>query len=230
RERVPLSWARTQHSLGITLRTLGERESGTTRLEESVMAFRSVLEEYTQDNAPWDWALAQYNLGKTLSLLGERENGTVRLEEAILAYRAALEETSRDKYPLRWAAAIEFLGLTEMLIFQKNGETTYLTRAKSNVALALEVYKAANATSDIEKSARISAYLATLAAEPEELTEEEKAFLDRWSARTSDIAEAVAELKIKLHEETDPAERADIQRHIEIGEKLLGKLEKPIAD
>ena len=55
------------------------------------------------------------------------------------------------------------------------------------------------------------------------MTGEEKALLDGWSARTSDVAEAVAELKINLQIETDPAERTDIQKHIEMGEKLLGQ-------
>ena len=38
RERVPLDWAMTQMNLGNALRTLGERESGTARLEEAVAA------------------------------------------------------------------------------------------------------------------------------------------------------------------------------------------------
>jgi hypothetical protein len=38
RERVPLDWAMTQNSLGEALRTLGERKSGTGRLEEAVPA------------------------------------------------------------------------------------------------------------------------------------------------------------------------------------------------
>jgi hypothetical protein len=40
RERVPLDWAMTQNNLGNALRTLGEREAGTARLEEAVAAAR----------------------------------------------------------------------------------------------------------------------------------------------------------------------------------------------
>ena len=43
RERVPLDWATTQNNLGTALRTLGERESGTARLEEAVAAYRAAL-------------------------------------------------------------------------------------------------------------------------------------------------------------------------------------------
>lgn len=35
-EEAPLEWATTQNNLGIALAGIGERESGTARLEESV--------------------------------------------------------------------------------------------------------------------------------------------------------------------------------------------------
>ena len=37
-------------------RTLGERESGTARLEEAVAAYRAALEECTRERVPLDWA------------------------------------------------------------------------------------------------------------------------------------------------------------------------------
>ncbi len=71
---------------------LGERESGTARLEEAVAAYRAALEEWTRERVPLDWAATQNNLGNALRTLGERESGTARLDEAVAAYRAALEE------------------------------------------------------------------------------------------------------------------------------------------
>ena len=79
-------------NLGIALWTLGERESGTGRLEEAVAAYRAALMERTRDRVPLDWATTQNNLGNALSTLGERESETARLEEAVQAYRSALEE------------------------------------------------------------------------------------------------------------------------------------------
>ena len=38
----------TQKNLGNALKALGERESGTARLEEAVAAYRAALEEYTR--------------------------------------------------------------------------------------------------------------------------------------------------------------------------------------
>ena len=46
---------------------LGERESGTARLEQAVVAFRAALEERTEERTrervPLNWAATQNNLG-----------------------------------------------------------------------------------------------------------------------------------------------------------------------
>jgi tetratricopeptide (TPR) repeat protein len=90
RERVPLDWAETQNSLGNALLTLGERESGTVRLEEAVVAYRAALEEWTRERGPLRWATTHGNLGLALYSLGERESGTARLQEAVAAFDACL--------------------------------------------------------------------------------------------------------------------------------------------
>ena len=71
---MPLDWAMAQDNLGAALLRLGERESGTARLEEAVAAYRAALEERTRDRVPLDWATTQNNLGNALSALGERES------------------------------------------------------------------------------------------------------------------------------------------------------------
>jgi hypothetical protein len=72
RERAPLQWAMTQNNLGYALRALGERESGTARLEEAVAASRDALKEWTRENAPVDHDMVEKNLDRTLKLLEER--------------------------------------------------------------------------------------------------------------------------------------------------------------
>ena len=91
RKRVPLDWAATQNNFGNALQALGERESGTERLEQAAMAHRAALEEHTRERVPLDWAMTQNNLGNALQALGERESGTERLEQAADAYRNALD-------------------------------------------------------------------------------------------------------------------------------------------
>ena len=89
--------------LGNALEGLGERESGTGRLEDAVSAFREALKELTRARAPLQWAMTQNNLGAALKALGERESGTGKLEEAVSAYREALQENTRARVPLQWA-------------------------------------------------------------------------------------------------------------------------------
>jgi len=98
---VPLEWAETQNNLGAALQRLGERESGTVRLEEAVVAYRAALEERRRDRVPLDWAHTQNNLGTALSTLGERESGTARLEEAVEAREACLTITG-STWPDAW--------------------------------------------------------------------------------------------------------------------------------
>jgi tetratricopeptide (TPR) repeat protein len=107
RERVPLDWATTQTNLGNALRTLGERESGTARLEEAVIALREALKERTRERVPLDWAMTQANLGNALRALGERESGTARLEEAVSALREALKGHIRERVPDNQAASVK---------------------------------------------------------------------------------------------------------------------------
>ena len=69
RERVPLDWACTQGIVGNALRILGERESGTERLEQAVEAYHAALEEGTRERVPLDWASTQRDLGKALQTI-----------------------------------------------------------------------------------------------------------------------------------------------------------------
>jgi tetratricopeptide (TPR) repeat protein len=48
RSERPLDWTMTQNNLGNALQALGERESGTTRLEEAVAAYHDALRERTR--------------------------------------------------------------------------------------------------------------------------------------------------------------------------------------
>ena len=69
RERVPLQWAMTQNNLGNALESLGERESGTARLEEAVAAYRDALKEYTRERVPYYRDLTQKNLDEAKAAL-----------------------------------------------------------------------------------------------------------------------------------------------------------------
>ncbi|MFV2052243.1 DUF5681 domain-containing protein [Aliiroseovarius sp. YM-037] len=62
------------------------------------------------------------------------------------------------------------------------------------------------------------------------MTKEDKALLDRWELRKPQIKEAVKALKENLEHEIDADERADIEKHIRIGEKMLAEITEAIPD
>ena len=62
---------------------LGERESGTARLEEAVAAYRAALEELTRERVPLQWAASLGNQGVALMLIADRTNDVVVAETAV---------------------------------------------------------------------------------------------------------------------------------------------------
>ena len=117
---------------------LGERESGTARLDEAVVAYRAALEERTRERVPLDWAATQNNFGNALKALGERESGTARLDEAVVAYRAALEERTRERVPLDWAATQNNLGNALKALGERESGTARFDEAVAAYRAALE--------------------------------------------------------------------------------------------
>ncbi len=126
--------------LGLALWRLGERESGTARLEEAVAAHRAVLAEWTRDRVPLYWAGTQNNLGNELATLGERESRTARLEDAVAAYHAALEERTRDRVPLDWAMTQTNLGTALRALGERESDTARLEDAVAAYRAALAEY------------------------------------------------------------------------------------------
>jgi tetratricopeptide (TPR) repeat protein len=125
-------------NLGNALVTLGERESGTARLEEAVAAYREALKVLTRGRRPLQWAKAQNNLGTALTSVGERQNGTARLEEAVLACRDALKELTRECAPLDWARTQNNLGNALWRLGERESGTARLEEAVAAYREALK--------------------------------------------------------------------------------------------
>jgi hypothetical protein len=83
-------------NFGVALQTLGERESGTARLDEAATAYCEALQEYSRSRVPYLWAMTKMSLGTVLFRLGERQSGTAQLEEATTVFREALQENTRE--------------------------------------------------------------------------------------------------------------------------------------
>ena len=95
RELVPLDWAMIHNNLCSALRAIGERESGTARLEEAVAACREALQERTRERVPLEWALTFGNEGVALMLLANRRKDAAMAETALSQINIAFE-TMRD--------------------------------------------------------------------------------------------------------------------------------------
>ena len=61
------------------------------------------------------------------------------------------------------------------------------------------------------------------------MTREEKAELDKWRDRLEDIKVTTDDLRDQLQTEDDPKERAEILRHIDMGEKLHQQIAKALG-
>ncbi|MGI9449568.1 MAG: hypothetical protein ACR2QH_02805, partial [Geminicoccaceae bacterium] len=106
------AWALKQYELGRILIARSENHSGTRELNEAVLAFKAVLNEWPKDRNPERWAATQSDLGYALTLLGKRHGSVGTLESAAIACRNALAEIKQDRTPLLWATAQYNLGLT----------------------------------------------------------------------------------------------------------------------
>jgi hypothetical protein len=89
-ETSPLGWALAQESVGTTLLSMGERETGTTTLREAVSSLRAA---HDVSKCHGDHALAasaMTNLASALKALGERGSDSITLREALDADYEAL--------------------------------------------------------------------------------------------------------------------------------------------
>ncbi len=85
----------TQNNLGNALSTLGERESGTARLEEAVTAYRAALEVQTRYRVPLNWAASWGNMGEALTVLADRTDDLAMARQALQQLQEA-EAVLRD--------------------------------------------------------------------------------------------------------------------------------------
>jgi hypothetical protein len=70
-------------NLGNALSALGEREPGTARLSEAVVAYRAALEELTRDRVPLYWAITTANQGNTMARLADKTSDLAMAKRAL---------------------------------------------------------------------------------------------------------------------------------------------------
>ncbi|MDR2990782.1 MAG: tetratricopeptide repeat protein [Burkholderiaceae bacterium] len=142
---TPVAWAATQNSLGIVLKTQGERTGGQPGLDfltQAVDAYRAALRVYTEAQMPVAWAATQNNLGNVLRIQDERtrdQPGLDFLIQAMDACRAALRVRTEAQMPVDWAMTQNNLGN----VLETQGERTGGQQGLKLLAQAVEAYRAA---------------------------------------------------------------------------------------
>jgi tetratricopeptide (TPR) repeat protein len=132
---------RVANELAVSLGALGERESGTERLEEAIAILRAALGELTREHSPLKWVQTQNNLGNALRILGQRKSEKGLLEEAVAASLAALEvDDLRERHPSQWAIAQIGVGNALGALGELEGGTERLEPAVEAFRAAQEVY------------------------------------------------------------------------------------------
>ena len=133
-----------QAALGDGLQRLGERETGTERIEKAVAAYRASLEEDTRGHVPLQWARTQNNLGNVLQALFARSGDLKVLEQAVAAYRAALEEFTHERVPLDWARTQNNLGNALRAMYETKADLEVMEQAMAAYRAALEEFTREN--------------------------------------------------------------------------------------
>lgn len=72
RARTPRDWATTQQNLGLALAALGERYSGTARLQEAVAAYRLALEALNPTEHSYLYEIVSRNIASVQALIDSR--------------------------------------------------------------------------------------------------------------------------------------------------------------
>ena len=126
---MPLDWATTQNNLGTALATLGERESGTARLEEAVTAYRDALQERTRERVPLDWATTQNNLGNALRRSGNARAARRGWRRRSTPIATRCRNATRERVPLDWAMTQNNLGTALWTLGERESGTARLEEA-----------------------------------------------------------------------------------------------------
>ncbi len=114
----------TQNNLGAALRTLGEREAGTGRLEEAVAAYRAALEERTRERAPLQWAMSLGNQGIALMRLAEQRRNLVGARQALTQLELAYD-VFRDAQHVNAGYYAAQLSEAQKMVGRLTGSTTH---------------------------------------------------------------------------------------------------------
>jgi tetratricopeptide (TPR) repeat protein len=135
RTLVPLDWAATKNTLGMTLQQLAymepDTEHGRELLRDAIAAYRDALLERTPERDLGLWVETQQRLGQALNILGIRCGDTVQFEEAGAVYDDILKRVDENHESLLWARLKRDLGDALENCGERERGTLHLEKART---------------------------------------------------------------------------------------------------
>lgn len=138
---APLEWASPKNNLGHVLVALGQEQSDTAILKQSIKETKDALEGCNQEENIEEWVGLQNNYAAALHALGQRdtEETVSMLNQAMEAYKSLLPIVKRQEAPLEWALVLHNIaGVSQDLGAHSEGPRT-LERSISAYSNALTV-------------------------------------------------------------------------------------------
>jgi hypothetical protein len=101
-----LDRAFTETNLSAALVILGERENGTSRLEEAIATLHEALKERTREDTPFLWAQTEEKLAVAQFAFFNKSGERTHRESALNAVSGALEEYGKVKANFHFKRAL----------------------------------------------------------------------------------------------------------------------------
>lgn len=131
--------------IGAAQQVLGERLHDTKLLYSSVESYKTVIQEYPQQEAlPGSLGMIYVNLGNALDSLGAVQGNKAVLEEAVASYERALDVFRRQEHSEDWA-------FTQMNLCAALGN---LAKFQSSKSLLKDSIRAANGALEVWTQAK----------------------------------------------------------------------------
>ncbi|MBZ9677294.1 caspase domain-containing protein [Mesorhizobium sp. ES1-1] len=111
------------------LNAYGYASGNLDALQQSIEAYRVILNFLPNGEQNRDWAITRNNMAVVLQNIGERETETAHLEEAAQIFRDSLVVFEREKDDRNWAAAQNNLGNVLLKIGQRESDPKHLNKA-----------------------------------------------------------------------------------------------------
>ncbi|MEM6848340.1 MAG: hypothetical protein AAF580_09735 [Pseudomonadota bacterium] len=127
-------------ALGVSLRELGERQTGVILLKEAESYQRKALAIFIDTGNHAQAMRTRHNLGTTLTAIGRSKNNTAYLQDAVVELQSVIAYFQTENSLFEWAMAQNNLGNALQRIGGHNTDNKYIEAAVAAYNAALTVW------------------------------------------------------------------------------------------